>query len=80
MGAFGHFVGFCDDYQTVIHVHPADPEPDQPTQRGGPTLPFFLYAPKSGYMRFYVQVRIAGTDRFVPFGLNIGPAVSQTPK
>src|SRR5439155_809971 len=22
MGAFGHFVGFCDDFATVLHIHP----------------------------------------------------------
>jgi hypothetical protein len=78
MGAFGHFVGFCEDYRTVIHVHPAGQEPTAPDQRGGPTLPFYLYAPKLGYMRFYVQVRINGTDRFAPFGLNIAAAARQS--
>jgi hypothetical protein len=22
MDAFGHFVGFCDDFSTVLHIHP----------------------------------------------------------
>jgi len=74
MGAFGHFVGFNEDHATVVHVHPAGVEPTDPKQRGGPTLPFFLYAPKPGYMRFYAQVRVEGVDRFVPFGLNIAEA------
>ena len=76
MGAFAHFVGFCEDYRTVIHVHPAGPEPTAPDQRGGPMLPFYLYAPKAGYMRFYAQIRVGGRDRFAAFGLNIGPATS----
>jgi hypothetical protein len=79
MGAFGHFVGFNEDRSTVIHVHPAGIEPTEPQQRGGPNLPFFLYAPKPGYMRFYVQVRIDDKDRFVPLGLNIQPDARASP-
>jgi hypothetical protein len=76
MGAFGHFVGFFDDRKAVIHVHPAGPEPQQPGERGGPVLPFYLYAPRDGYLRFYVQVRVGGIDHFAAFGLNVAPAAS----
>ena len=77
MGAFAHFVGFCDDYRTVIHVHPIGPEPTRPDEHGGPVLPFCLYAPKPGYMRFYAQIRVGGQDRFAAFGLNIEPSQTE---
>jgi hypothetical protein len=80
MGAFAHLVGFFDDYQTVIHVHPAGPEPADDHEHGGPVLPFYLYAPKPGFMKFYAQVRVDGADRFVPFSLNIAPAGAKPSK
>jgi hypothetical protein len=79
MGAYAHLVGFGDDRRTVVHIHPGGPEPTHPEDRGGPTLRFDFYAPAPGYYRLYAQVRVDGTQRFVPFGVNVGPAATTAP-
>lgn len=74
MGAFAHIVGFGQDRRTVVHIHPAGPEPTQPQDRGGPALRFDFAAPAPGFYRLYAQFRVDGVQRFVPFGLTVGPA------
>jgi len=84
MGAFAHLVGFVEDYQTVVHLHPLGNEPTLPTHRGGPTILFRYYPPESGFVRFYCQVSVGGKATFARFGLTvdqlatqIGPAVTR---
>ncbi|MEO6435795.1 MAG: hypothetical protein ABIP55_08540, partial [Tepidisphaeraceae bacterium] len=67
MGAYAHLVGFHEDYQTIVHLHPSGPEPKQKLDRGGPTLDFKFYPPKPGFYRFYAQVHVEGRDRFARF-------------
>ncbi len=71
MNAFAHLVGFCDDYKTVIHLHPTGGDILDPKLRGGPSLGFTLFAPRPGFIRLYCQVSIGGRMLFAPFNLNI---------
>lgn len=71
MNAFAHLVGFYDDYQTVVHLHPTGGDILNPEARGGPTLGFQFFPPKAGFMRVYCQVSIAGRMLFAPFGVNV---------
>lgn len=73
MSAFCHLVGFCDDYRTVVHLHPTGGEALGAGARGGPALGFILYAPQAGFIRLYCQVSIGGEMFFAPFNLNIEP-------
>lgn len=74
MGAFGHLVGFYDDYKTVVHTHPVGKEPRSDAERGGPTLMFHFQPEKPGFMRLFVQVKIGGKDIYAPFGVRIEKA------
>ncbi len=69
MGAFAHIVGFFDDKQTVVHIHPMGEEPSKPTDRGGPELQFHIVAEKAGFIKLFAQVSIKGKELFVPFGI-----------
>ncbi|MBE7157376.1 MAG: hypothetical protein INR62_02875 [Rhodospirillales bacterium] len=73
MNAFAHLVGFYEDGQTVVHLHPVGLDVEDPAQRGGPSLEFRLYPPKAGFLRLYCQVSIEGTMIYAPFGLNVLP-------
>lgn len=42
MGAFAHVVGFTEDYNSVLHVHPMGKEPTSDAERGGPKLEFHI--------------------------------------
>lgn len=71
MGAFGHFVGFYDDYKSIVHTHPMGDEPQSETETGGPDLVFHLEPQQKGFLKLFAQVRINGEDVFVPFGINV---------
>ena len=73
MGAFGHFVGFGDDFATALHLHPAGPLVTDAEARSGPELPFYFRSNKAGRIRLFAQVRIAGKDFFPRFVLNARP-------
>lgn len=69
MGAFAHMVGFNEDFLSVIHVHPTGKEPEQSSERGGPTLDFNVQFTKPGFVKLFAQVNIDGKDVYVPFGV-----------
>jgi hypothetical protein len=71
MGAFAHLVGFNEDTETILHVHPIEARQLQSADRGGPTLEFKINATKPGFTRFFAQVQINGQQLFVPFGLSV---------
>ena len=71
MGAFGHFVGFGDDFSTVLHLHPVGPVITDAEARGGPELPFYFRSNKTGLFRLFAQVRIEGKDFFPRFVLRV---------
>ncbi len=73
MGAFGHFVGFGDDFATVLHLHPIGPLITNPEARGGPELPFYFRSNKTGLFRLFAQVKIEGKDFFPRFVLRVQP-------
>ncbi|MBA4750266.1 MAG: hypothetical protein H2057_06585 [Alphaproteobacteria bacterium] len=71
MGAYGHLVGFGDDFETLIHIHPMGPEPTEDSARGGPDLSFHLEPGEVDFIKFFVQVKIDGKELYAPFGLKI---------
>lgn len=71
MGAFAHVVGFTEDYNSVLHVHPMGKEPSSDTERGGPKLEFHIEPEKAGFVKLFAQVRIDGKDIFAPFGITV---------
>jgi rubrerythrin len=73
MGAFGHFVGFGDEFATVLHLHPTGPLITDPEARSGPELPFYFRSNKTGLFRLFAQVKIEGKDFFPRFVLRVQP-------
>ena len=73
MGAFAHLVGFNEDTETVLHLHPIGAPISGESERGGPELDFKIYAIKAGFIRLFAQVQIGGRQVFVPFGIRVLP-------
>lgn len=71
MGAFAHVVGFTEDYNSVLHVHPMGKEPSSDAERGGPKLEFHIEPEKAGFVKLFAQVRIGGKDIYAPFGIAV---------
>lgn len=71
MGAFAHVVGFTEDYNSVMHIHPMGKEPTSNMQRGGPKLEFHIEPEKAGFVKLFAQVKIGGKDVFAPFGMEV---------
>lgn len=71
MGAFAHIVAFPEDLESVLHVHPMGKEPEQPSERGGPTLRFHLESGNPGFVKLFAQVRIGNKDLYAPFGVSV---------
>lgn len=71
MGAFAHVVGFGEDYNSVLHIHPMGKEPTSNTERGGPKLDFHIEPKTVGFVKLFAQVRIDGKDLFAPFGVTV---------
>ena len=69
LGAFAHIVGFNEDFKTVLHAHPLGDAPKDENARGGPDLEFHIVFPSAGFYKIFVQLKIAGKDLFVPFGV-----------
>ena len=74
MGAYGHIVGFYDDYRTIVHIHPMGDEPKNDSDRGGPELSFHLMPVKAGFVKLFAQVKIGNKEYYAPFGVNVKPA------
>jgi len=72
MGAFAHVVGFMDDRNTVIHVH-SHGEPPHELSRSGPEVSFRFIAPKSGFLKFFVQTQVNGNVMLAKFGFPVEP-------
>jgi len=73
MGAFGHFVAFCEDFSTVLHVHPVQPAVIAEGSMGGPDLPFYFRSIEPGTVRLFIQVKIKGEDLFPRFVVKVRP-------
>ncbi|MGH8094395.1 MAG: heavy metal-binding domain-containing protein, partial [Chthoniobacterales bacterium] len=74
MAAFAHLVGFNEDEETVLHMHPAGPPILRESDRGGPVLEFKIYTTKPGFTRLFAQVQINGRQVFAPFGIQVAPS------
>lgn len=66
MGAFAHIVGFADDFQTALHIHPLGAMP-KAEELGGPKINFQLRPHLPGWLRLYVQFRVDGQDHLATF-------------
>ncbi len=73
MEAFAHLVGFNEDKETVLHMHPSGAPLKTGNERGGPELDFKIYASKPGFVRLFAQVQVDGRPVFVPFQLEVMP-------
>ena len=73
MAAFAHIVGFSEDGETVLHMHPMGAPILEESERGGPDLEFRIYATKAGFTRLFAQVQVNGQQVFVPFGIRVVP-------
>ncbi len=73
MGAFGHFVGFREDFATVLHVHPFQAATLTQESMGGPDLPFYFRSVEPGTVRLFTQVKIDGKDLFPRFIVKVQP-------
>jgi hypothetical protein len=71
MAAFAHIVGFNQDGETVLHMHPIGPAISDEKMRGGPILTFKLYTTKPGFTRLFAQVQVNGQQIFAPFGFEV---------
>ena len=76
MAAFAHLVGFNEDKETVLHMHPIGAPISKASERGGPELEFKIYATKPGFVRLFAQVQVGGRQVFVPFGIRVAPCSS----
>ncbi len=78
MGVFAHLVGFYDDRETIMHIHPSGPDPVPADSHGGPDLEFQFIPMKAGFVRLYAQVQIGGVNKFAPFSVTFEepPAVA----
>jgi hypothetical protein len=73
MNAFVHLVGFHEDRQTVLHLHPKAPLVLDPAARGGPEFEFQMFPPKAGFVRLFAQVQVGGGSIYAPFGVRVAP-------
>lgn len=71
LNAFAHLVGFYDDHQSVLRLHPVGGDILLDDVRGGPALGFKIYPPRTGFIRFFCLVKVDGGITVAPFGLNI---------
>lgn len=74
MGAYAHIAGFYDDFRTVAHLHPMGREPASEQDRGGPELTFHFTPARAGFVKLFAQVKIAGKEMMVPFGVVVAKA------
>lgn len=66
MGAFAHVVGFADDFQSILHIHPTGKMPE-PGQLGGPRVDFQLRPLLPGWLRLYFQYQVDGELHLAEF-------------
>jgi hypothetical protein len=74
LGSYAHVVGFHQDLQTVLHMHPMEAEPTNDADRGGPDITFHITPSKPGFYKLFAQFKIDGQEIVVPFGIKVEPA------
>ncbi len=70
MGAFAHVVGFADDFQSILHIHPLRAMPVA-GQLGGPEVEFQLRPLLPGWLRLYFQYQVDGEVHLAEFGVPV---------
>lgn len=73
MNSFAHLIGFYDDFETVVHLHPVAGDVTNRESRGGPVMSFNFYPPRAGFVRLYCQVQVKGRKIYAPFNVNVLP-------
>lgn len=68
MGAYAHLVGFSKDGENLIHCHPLNTE-----QNGNGELHFHVTPEKSGFTKFFLQIKTNDKESMIPFGQYIQP-------
>ncbi len=71
MNAFAHLTGIHADGNTILRLHPVGGDILRDELRGGPVLSFKIYPPRTGFFRFFCQVRVDGRTITVPLGVQI---------
>lgn len=71
MGAYAHVIGFSDDFRTIAHLHNLGGEPAQDSDRGTSPVSFHFKPDHGGFVKFYLQVKINGAEKFFPFGVTV---------
>ncbi len=64
-------VGFYDENNSVVHIHPLGEEPASDEARAGPELRFHIEPQQAGFIKLYAQVRINGDLVTAAFGLPV---------
>ncbi len=72
MGAFAHLVAFDVARSGFAHLHPAEADVTIPPDPIKPQLNFKLTIPQPGRYVVWAQVNVAGSERFVPFTIEVG--------
>ncbi|HKB89935.1 MAG TPA: hypothetical protein VKC60_05395, partial [Opitutaceae bacterium] len=71
MGAFAHLVAFDRDRLGFAHLHPDQYDISVAPDPIHPTLTFKLTIPQAGSYMIWGQVNLGGTERFVPFAIEV---------
>lgn len=71
MNAFAHLVGFYDDHQSVLRLHPVGGDILRDDVRGGPALGFKIYPPRTGFICFYCMAKVDGRMIIAPLGITV---------
>jgi hypothetical protein len=71
MNAFAHLTGIYADGKTILRLHPVGGDILRDDLRGGPSLTFKIYPPRTGFVRLFCQVRVDGRIITAPLGVQI---------
>lgn len=73
MGAYAHVVAFDAARSGFAHLHPLAVDPLAAPDPVRPQLAFSIEIPEPGAYVFWAQLKLAGTERFVPFRVDVQP-------
>ena len=71
MGSFAHLVAFDQARSGFAHLHPAEVDLLKPPDAKAPVLNFKLTIPRAGHYVVWAQVNLGGSERFVPFPIEV---------
>ena len=73
MGAFAHLVAFDDGRRGFAHLHPMETDLLAAPDPVRPEFSFKITIPSAGRYVIWAQVKIGGSETFVPFWFEVGP-------